>query len=272
MTPSGSGFRPSERGCDMSELVTTTRQGRVAVLTMNRPEALNALNDALLRALTDQILALSADESVGCLVLTGSEKAFAAGADLKEMAGRERHEVAMSDAYGYPAKIAERRIPMIAAVSGYALGGGCELAMLADMIFASETATFGQPEIKLAIMPGLGGTQRLVRSVGVSKAMDLVLTGRLMDAAEAERCGLVARVLPPERLMPETLAAAETIAGYSRPAVMAAKEAVDRAEETTLAEGLLFERRVFHALFGTEDWKEGVQAFVEKRAPDFKHR
>lgn len=257
----------------MSDTVLVERKGRVAVLTMNRPDALNALSQELITTLTDKVLALSADPEIGCLVLTGSERAFAAGADIKEMSGFDYAQVLAMDAFGYPAKIGDdRRVPMIAAVSGYALGGGCELAMLCDMIFASETAQFGQPEIKIGVMPGLGGTQRLIRMVGKAKAMDLVLTGRTMDAAEAERAGLVARVLPVDQLMAETLKAAETIANFSRPAVLAAKEAVDRAEETSLAEGLLFERRTFHALFATEDQTEGMNAFAEKRAPDFKHR
>jgi len=256
----------------MSKPVLLEKSGRVAVLTLNRPDALNALNGELMEALTDHVLELSDDPDVGCIVITGSEKAFAAGADINEMADKGYIEMFMSDTFGRFNAIAASRLPTIAAVSGYALGGGCELAMLCDMIFASDTAKFGQPEIKLAVIPGIGGTQRLIRAMGKAKAMDMILTGRMIDAEEAERCGLVARVIPGADLMQETMKAAETIASFSRPSVYAAKEAINRAQETSLAEGLLFERRIFHSLFSTEDQKEGMAAFVEKRAPKFKHK
>jgi enoyl-CoA hydratase len=256
----------------MSEPVLLEKSGRVAVLTLNRPDALNALNFELMNALTDHVLELSDDPDIGCIVITGSEKAFAAGADINEMADKGYIEMFTSDYFARLNAIAASRLPTIAAVSGYALGGGCELAMICDMIFASDTAKFGQPEIKLAVIPGIGGSQRLTRAVGKAKAMDLILTGRMMDAEEAERCGLVARVIPGANLMQETMIAAETIANFSRPSVYAAKETINRAQETSLADGLLFERRIFHSLFSTQDQKEGMAAFVEKRAPIFKHK
>lgn len=256
----------------MSKPVLLKKEGRVAVLTFNRPDALNALNSDVMVALTEHVRELEDDAGVGCIVITGSEKAFAAGADIKEMSDKSYMEMYLTDYFARFNEIATCRLPTIAAVSGYALGGGCELAMICDMIFASDTAKFGQPEIKLAVIPGIGGTQRLTRAVGKAKATDLILTGRMMDAEEAERSGLVARVVPAADLMKVTMEAATEIAGYSRPSVYAAKEAIGRAQETSLAEGLLFERRVFHSLFATEDQKEGMAAFVEKRPPKFKHR
>jgi enoyl-CoA hydratase len=257
----------------MSDTVLLERKGRVALLTLNRPQALNALNSELLTTLCAHLDALSEDESVGCVVITGSEKAFAAGADIKEMSDKTYIEMKNADHFGRRFNaLKDTKLPMIAAVSGFALGGGCELAMICDFIIASETAKFGQPEIKLGVIPGMGGTQRLTRAVGKAKAMDLVLTGRMMDAQEAERSGLVARVVPADKLLETALAAAEAIASYSRPTVVTAKEAVNRAFETTLSEGLHYEQRVFYPLFATEDQKEGMAAFTEKRPPDFKHR
>jgi enoyl-CoA hydratase len=256
----------------MSDTVLLEKTDRVAVLTLNRPDALNALNSELMEALTGHVRALEADPDVGCIVITGSPKAFAAGADIKEMSGKSYMDMYLSDYFARFNEIVACRLPTIAAVSGYALGGGCELAMICDVIFASDTAKFGQPEIKLAVIPGIGGTQRLTRAMGKAKATDLILTGRMMDAEEAERCGLVARVVPADDLMKVTMDAATEVAGYSRPSVYAAKEAIGRAQETSLNEGLLFERRLFHSLFSTEDQKEGMAAFVEKRAPSFKHR
>jgi enoyl-CoA hydratase len=257
----------------MSEqLVLSQTRGRVGWVTLNRPKALNALNDALIDQLVAAVQGFDRDEGIGAIVITGSEKAFAAGADIAAMKDWSFVDVFKSD-YITRNWDALRRVrkPLIAAVSGYALGGGCELAMTCDMIIAADSARFGQPEIKLGIIPGAGGTQRLPRSVGKSKAMDLVLTGRDMDAQEAERCGLVARVVPAARLHEEALQAATTIAGYSLPAVMAAKEAVNRAFESQLDEGAMFERRLFHALFATGDQKEGMAAFLEKRPPRFRH-
>lgn len=256
----------------MSDTVLLERKGRVAVLTLNRPKALNALNSELMTALTGHVRELSDDPDIGCIVIAGSEKAFAAGADIKEMSEKSYIDMYLADYFARFNDIASSRLPTIAAVSGYALGGGCELAMICDMIFAADTARFGQPEIKLAVIPGIGGTQRLTRAVGKAKATDLILSGRMMDAEEAERCGLVARVVPADDLMKVTMEAADEIANYSRPSVYAAKEAIARAQETSLAEGLLFERRIFHSLFSTEDQKEGMAAFVEKRPPKFKHQ
>lgn len=257
----------------MSDTVLLERKGRVALLTLNRPQALNALNSELLTALSSLFKTLGEDETVGCIVLTGSEKAFAAGADIKEMSDKTYVDMMTSDFFGerYNA-LSQCRVPVIAAVSGFALGGGCELAMICDFIIASETAKFGQPEIKLGVIPGMGGSQRLTRAVGKAKAMDMVLTGRMMDVQEAERAGLVSRIVAPEKLIDTALEVAETIANYSRLVVMTAKEAVNRAFETTLAEGLHYEQRVFYPLFATEDQKEGMAAFIEKRAPAFKHR
>jgi enoyl-CoA hydratase len=253
----------------MEKPIIVEQQDRVVVVTLNRPAARNALNSEIMNALAAELALLDRDPGVGCFVLTGSEKAFAAGADIKEMADKSFPEMFGDDFFAAWDRFASFRTPKIAAVSGYALGGGCELAMMCDIIFASETAMFGQPEIKLGVMPGMGGSQRLTKLVGKSKAMDMILTGRMMEATEAERCGLVSRVLPVDKLMDETLAAARTIAGYGKLATMAAREAVDRALESGLREGILFERRIFHGLFATEDQKEGMAAFVEKRPPQF---
>ena len=247
-------------------------RGRVGVIRLNRPQALNALNSALNAELGEAIAAFGADDGIGCILLTGSDKAFAAGADIKEMADQSATGMFMGDFAANWDAAARARKPIVAAVAGFALGGGCELAMQCDLIIAADSAKFGQPEIKLGIIPGIGGTQRLPRAVGKAKAMDLILTGRMMDAAEAESAGLVARVVPAASLMEEAMKLAETIASMSLPAVLAAKEAVNRAFESPLAEGIRFERRVFHGLFATEDQKEGMAAFVEKRAPKFKNR
>ena len=258
----------------MSEaaLVLTETRGRVALVTLNRPKALNALNDALVDALYEVLRQHDQDDGIGAIVITGSEKAFAAGADIAAMQGMTYQDVYKSDFIGGNWQaLRQIRKPVIAAVAGYALGGGCELAMLCDIIIAADNARFGQPEIKLGIIPGFGGTQRLPRAVGKAKAMDLILTARMMNADEAERAGLVSRVVPAERLMDEALEAATIIASMSLPSVMMAKECVNAAYESPLNEGLLFERRNFHALFATHDQKEGMQAFLEKRAPAFRH-
>jgi enoyl-CoA hydratase len=252
-------------------IIVETR-GRVGLVRLNRPQVLNALNAALNAELAQAIGAFDRDDAIGCMVLTGSEKAFAAGADIKEMAAMSSVEVFIADFAGDQNYIARARKPVVAAVSGFALGGGCELAMQCDLIIAADTAKFGQPEIKLGVIPGIGGTQRLTRAVGKAKAMDLILSGRMMDAREAEAAGLVARVVPAASLIDEALKVAETIAAMSLPALLAAKEAVNRAFETSLAEGVLFERRVFHALFATKDQKEGMAAFVEKRPAKFEHK
>ena len=255
------------------ENILVETRGRVGLVTLNRPKALNALNDALMNELGEALAAFDADEAIGAMVITGSDKAFAAGADIGAMKDWGYMDVYKGE---YITRNWERmrsiRKPVIAAVAGYALGGGCELALMCDIIIAADTAKFGQPEIKLGIIPGAGGTQRLPRAVGKAKAMDLVLTGRMMDAVEAERAGLVSRVVAADKLIDEALAAAAQIAEFSLPSVMMAKEAVNRAYESPLAEGMLFERRLFHALFATEDQKEGMAAFVEKRKPKFKHR
>ncbi len=257
----------------MSDVVLTERRGRVGIITINRPEALNAVNQAVREGLSAAAAAFDADETIGCIVITGAgEKAFIAGADIKEMADKSYMDMFMADGVSLLDKLAETRTPMIAAVNGFALGGGCEIAMMCDIVFASDKAKFGQPEIKLGVMPGWGGTQRLTRAIGKAKAMDLVLTGRMMDAAEAESCGLVARVIAADKLMDEALAAAETIAGFSLPIVMMTKESVNRAFETTLAEGVRFERRLFYSMFATDDQKEGMAAFVEKRKAEFRNR
>ena len=248
-------------------------KGAVALITLNRPEALNALNKQLMDELTDALLTLEADDDIGATVITGSEKAFAAGADIKEMASKGYMDVYLEDFITANWEAASRcRKPVIAAVAGYALGGGCELAMMCDMIICADNAKFGQPEIKLGVMPGAGGTQRLTRQIGKSKAMDMILTGRMMDAEEAERSGLVSRVFPVDDLVAETLKIAQGIAELSRPSVMLSKEAINRAYETTLSEGIRFERRVFHSLFSTEDQTEGMEAFVVKRKPRFKNK
>jgi enoyl-CoA hydratase len=245
----------------------------VGLIRLNRPTVLNALCDALIRELGRALDAFETDDAIGAVVVTGSDKAFAAGADIKEMSGRSYMDVYLSDFItdGWE-RITTCRKPIIAAVAGHALGGGCEVAMMCDTIIAADTAKFGQPEILLGVIPGSGGTQRLTRFVGKAKAMDMILTGRTMDAAEAERSGLVSRVVPADKLLDEALAVAKRIAGMSRPSVLIAKEAVNRAYETSLAEGVRFERRVFHSLFATEDQKEGMAAFVEKRKPTFKNR
>ena len=259
------------------ETIVTSTQGpdarQVGIVTLNRPKQLNALNNELMDELGAALKAFDADDSIGCIILTGSEKAFAAGADIGAMA-----KYGFADVYNgdYITRNWEQiraiRKPVIAAVSGFALGGGCELAMMCDFIIAADNAKFGQPEIKLGIIPGAGGTQRLPRAVGKAKAMDLALTGRMMDAQEAERAGLVSRVVPLAQLMDEALGAALMICGYGQPSVFAAKEAVNRAFESGLSDGVMFERRLFHALFATEDQKEGMDAFVNKRKPAFKHR
>ncbi|MDX2277869.1 MAG: enoyl-CoA hydratase [Hyphomonadaceae bacterium] len=245
---------------------------RVALIRLNRPNALNALNGQVLTEITAALDALERDPDIGALVITGSEKAFAAGADIKEMAHQSFVDMRAVDFFVGWSRLSACRKPTIAAVSGFALGGGCELAMMCDFIIAAENAKFGQPEIKLGVIPAMGGSQRLTRAVGKAKAMDLCLTGRMMDAVEAERAGLVARVVPTEKLLDEALSAARTIAGYSDVANQTCKEAINRAFETTLSEGVLYERRTFHALFATHDQKEGMAAFVEKRSPQFKHR
>ncbi len=255
------------------ENILVETRGRVGLITLNRPKALNALNDRLMDELGAALLAFEADDGIGCMVITGSEKAFAAGADIGAMKDWGYMDVYKSEYITRNwEKLRQVRKPVIAAVAGFALGGGCELAMMCDFIIAADTAKFGQPEIKLGIIPGAGGTQRLPRAVGKAKAMDLALTGRMMDAQEAERAGLVSRIVPADKLLEEAIGAATVIAGYSLPSVMMAKESINRAYESPLSEGMLYERRLFHSLFATEDQKEGMQAFVEKRKPDFKHR
>jgi enoyl-CoA hydratase len=252
-----------------SENIIVERRGRVGIVRLNRPQALNALNVALMDELLGAVEAFDADAGVGCILITGSDKAFAAGADIKEMADKTYIDIFRADYTADYERLTRVRKPVIAAVAGFALGGGCELAMMCDFIIAADNAKFGQPEIKLGIIPGIGGTQRLTRAVGKAKAMDLILTGRMMDAAEAERSGLVARVVPAASLLEEAMKVAETISGLSQPSLLAAKEAVNRSFETSLAEGVRFERRVFHALFATKDRKEGMTAFIEKRPPRF---
>lgn len=257
----------------MNDVVLSEKRGRVGLVTVNRPEALNAVNTDVMRGLVAAVGALDADADIGCIVITGAgEKSFVAGADIKEMADKSYMDMFMADAQSMWEVFAATRTPMIAAVNGFALGGGCEIAMMCDFIIASEAARFGQPEIKLGVIPGWGGTQRLTRAVGKAKAMDLILTGRMMDAKEAESCGLVARIVAADKLMEEALGAAAMIAGYSKPSTMIAKEAVNRAFESTLSEGVRFERRVFYSLFATEDQKEGMAAFAGKRKAEFKHR
>ncbi|MBU1358391.1 MAG: enoyl-CoA hydratase [Gammaproteobacteria bacterium] len=250
-----------------------TEAGKVGIVTLNRPKALNALNDALMTELGTALKAFDADEAIGCMIVMGSERAFAAGADIGAMATYSFTDVYKGDyiTRNWEA-IRSVRKPVIAAVSGFALGGGCELAMMCDFIIAADNAKFGQPEIKLGVIPGAGGTQRLPRAVGKSKAMDMALTARMMDAAEAERAGLVSRVVPYDKLLDEALGAALIIADFSQVAVMAAKESVNRAFESGLSDGVMFERRLFHALFATTDQKEGMDAFVNKRKPAFKHQ
>ncbi len=245
----------------------------VGLITLNRPEAMNALNGQLMDEITQALRAFEADDKIRCVVITGSSKAFAAGADIKEMQSIDYMDAYMNDFITANWEEASRcRKPIIAAVAGYALGGGCELAMMCDFILAADNAKFGQPEIKLGVIPGAGGTQRLTRFVGKSKAMEMVLTGRMMDAEEAERSGLVSRVVPLDDLLDEALKVARKIADLSLPSVMIAKECVNKAYETTLREGVMFERRIFHSLFATEDQKEGMAAFAEKRTAKFKHK
>ena len=254
------------------ETILVDRDQRVGVITLNRPKALNALNSQVLSEVTGAAAELDADPGIGAIIITGSAKAFAAGADIKEMANLSFAEAFGADFFAPWAKLTAVRTPTIAAVAGYALGGGCELAMMCDLLIAADTAKFGQPEIKLGVIPGMGGSQRLTRAIGKAKAMDLILTGRTIDAAEAERSGLVSRVVPADDLLTEAKAVAATISQMSLPSAQLAKEAVNRAFESTLAEGLLYERRIFHSLFATDDQSEGMAAFIEKRPPDFTHR
>lgn len=254
------------------ENILVDREGAVGVITLNRPDALNALNTALMMELNDAVTKFEDDDAIGCLVITGSEKAFAAGADIKEMQPKTYMEAYREDFFHDWEKVARCRKPVIAAVAGYALGGGCELAMMCDFIIAADNARFGQPEITLAVMPGIGGTQRLTRLIGKSKSMDLCLTGRMMDAEEAERAGMVSRIVPVADLKDEAMAAAQKIGDFSHPITMMTKETVNRAYETTLSEGIRFERRVFHSMFATADQKEGMTAFIEKRKAQFKNR
>ena len=254
------------------QTIRSETRGTTGVITLDRPEALNALNALMCEELADCLAEYDANDKIDCAIITGSEKAFAAGADIKEMTDLESVDIFTQNKFADLPKVAHFRKPLIAAVGGFALGGGCELAMMCDFIIAAESAKFGQPEITLGIIPGWGGSQRLVRSIGKSKAMDMILTGRMMAADEAERCGLVSRVVPADKLLEEALAAADTIGRLSRPATMMAKEAVNRAFEVGQEEGLLFERRAFASLFSTEDQKEGMTAFSEKRTAQFQNR
>ena len=254
------------------ENILVETRGRVALVTLNRPKALNALNAATMREVVDATTSFDADEGIGCIVLTGSAKAFAAGADIKEMAEQSAVEMYVADWFGGWQELTRVRTPVLAAVAGYALGGGCELAMMCDTIIAADSAKFGQPEINLGVIPGMGGSQRLTRAVGKAKAMDMILTGRMIDAAEAERSGLVSRIVPAGELLDRALEIAELIASRSLISTMAAKEVVNAAFESGLEQGVRHERRVFHALFSSADQKEGMAAFVEKREPHFRHR
>ncbi|MEB3030069.1 enoyl-CoA hydratase [[Mycobacterium] nativiensis] len=254
------------------ETILVEADGRVGTITLNRPQALNALNSQVMNEVTTAAAEFDADPGIGAIIITGSAKAFAAGADIKEMADLSFAEVFAADFFAAWSKLAAVRTPTIAAVAGHALGGGCELAMMCDLLIAADTAKFGQPEIKLGVLPGMGGSQRLTRAIGKAKAMDLILTGRTIDAAEAERAGLVSRVVPADDLLTEANKVAATIAGMSLSAARMAKEAVNRAFESTLAEGLLYERRLFHSAFATDDQTEGMAAFTEKRKPNFTHR
>jgi enoyl-CoA hydratase len=254
------------------ETILVDRDGRVGTITLNRPHALNALNSQMMTEVTTAATEFDDDTGIGAIIITGSAKAFAAGADIKEMASLTFADVFGADYFAPWSKLAAVRTPTIAAVAGHALGGGCELAMMCDVLIAAETAKFGQPEIKLGVLPGMGGSQRLTRAIGKAKAMDLILTGRSIDAAEAERSGLVSRVVPADDLLTEAKAVATTIAQLSLSATRMAKEAVNRAFESTLAEGLLYERRLFHSAFATDDQSEGMAAFIEKRPPNFTHR
>lgn len=254
------------------EMIELTRDGHVAKIRFDRPKALNALCSEMMAELAHALADIEGDDAVGAIILTGSEKAFAAGADIKEMQGLSYLDIFKSDIFANHEAIARCRKPVIAAVSGYALGGGCEIAMMCDFIIAADNAKFGQPEITLGVMPGIGGTQRLVKAIGKSKAMDLCLTGRMMDAEEAERAGLVSRVVPKDDLQDVALEAARKIAAQSLPIAMMTKEAINASFETTLAQGIQFERRIFQSMFTTEDQKEGMTAFIEKRKPHFKHK
>ena len=254
------------------ETIKSEIRGKVGLITFNRPDVLNAVNSTVIREVNQALDAFEADETIGAIVITGSEKAFAAGADVKEMQSLTYPSSYLDDFVSEWDRVAARRKPLIAAVSGFALGGGCEFAMMCDMIIASDTAKFGQPEIRLGIMPGVGGTQRLTRAVGKAKAMEMCLTGRMMDAQEAERSGLVARIVPVADLLEDAMKTAATIASYSLTSVMLTKEAINRAFETTQAEGVRFERRAFQSMFATEDQKEGMAAFLEKRPAAFKNR
>jgi enoyl-CoA hydratase len=251
------------------ETILLENHGRVGLITLNRPQALNALNAQLVSEVNQALDTLEADASIGCIVITGSKKAFAAGADIKEMAELTYPQIYMDDLFSDSDRVANRRKPIIAAVNGFALGGGCELALMCDFILAGDNARFGQPEINLGVLPGMGGTQRLTRAVGKAKAMEMCLSGRLIDAVEAERCGIVARIVPSDELLDEALKVAAVIASKSLPIAMMVKESVNRAFEVNLTEGVRFERRVFHAAFATQDQKEGMAAFVAKRAPEF---
>ena len=254
------------------ENIIAETRGAVGIITLNRPKALNALNAQLIDELNHALSGFQEDAAIGCVVIAGNDKAFAAGADIREMKDKSFIDVYLGDFLSAWDRVSDFRKPMIAAVAGYCLGGGCELALMCDFIIASDTAKFGQPEITLGVIPGAGGTQRLARFIGKAKAMDMILTGRLMEAAEAERCGLVSRIVSPEKLLDEAVAAAAKIAAFSQPIAMMAKEAVNRAFETSLAEGLRFERRLIHSMFALDDQKEGMSAFVEKRKPDFKNK
>ncbi len=256
----------------MSDVVLSEKTGSVGLITINRPDALNAVNEAVMNGIISSTKTFDEDPDIGCIVITGAGKAFIAGADIKEMHHKSYMDMFLTDKQSQWEGFANTRTPIIAAVNGFALGGGCELSMMCDIVFASEKAKFGQPEIKLGVTPGWGGSQRLTKAVGKAKAMDLILTGRMMDAEEAERSGLVARIFPAEDLLAETMKVAAEIAEYSTPSVMIAKEQVNRAFETTLAEGLRFERRTFYSLFATEDQTEGMAAFSEKRKPEFKNK
>ncbi|MCW2743228.1 MAG: enoyl-CoA hydratase/isomerase [Blastococcus sp.] len=267
MTP-----RPTEADARHFETVILERRGRVALVRLNRPKALNALNGQMMDEVTGLLGELDSDPGVGAIILTGSERAFAAGADIKEMQSKTFAEVFTGDLFAPWDSLSRLRTPTVAAVAGYALGGGCELAMLCDVLLAADTAVFGQPEVKLGVIPGIGGSQRLTRAVGKAKAMEMCLTGRNMDAVEAERAGLVSRIVPAAQLLDEAWAVAGTIAGMSKPVTAMITEVVDKAFETTLAEGVAFERRVFHSAFALDDQTEGMSAFVEKRSPDFRHR
>ncbi|BFT63374.1 enoyl-CoA hydratase [Pseudomonas moorei] len=251
------------------ETILLETHGRVALITLNRPQALNALNSQIIGELNHALDGLEADSNIGCIVLTGSKKAFAAGADIKEMAELTYPQIYLDDLFSDSDRVANRRKPIIAAVNGFALGGGCELALMCDFILAGDNAKFGQPEINLGVLPGMGGTQRLTRAVGKAKAMEMCLSGRLIDAVEAERCGIVARIVPSDELLDEALKVAALIAKKSLPIAMMVKESVNRAFEVSLSEGVRFERRVFHAAFATQDQKEGMAAFIAKREAEF---